>query len=69
MELQQKDQNSLHKRINDYLRGKPMTYEVEESDQETVEAMLDQLQKAEEDLRAAQERVDRLVWELDKAKS
>lgn len=69
MALQQKNQDSLFNRVNDYLRGNPAAYEVEESDQPTVEAMLDQLQKAEADLRIAQERVDRLVWELDRAKS
>jgi len=69
MALQQKNQDSLFNRVNDYLRGNPASYEVEESDQPTIEAMFDQLQKAEEDLRAAQERVDRLVWELDRAKS
>jgi hypothetical protein len=69
MALQQKNPNSLFNRVNDYLRGNPAAYEVEEPDQPTVEAMLEQLQKAEDDLRIAQERVDRLVWELDRAKS
>jgi hypothetical protein len=69
MALQQKNQGSLFNRVNDYLRGNPPAYETEESEQATVEAMLDQLQKAEEELRAAQARVDRLVWELDRAKS
>ncbi len=69
MALQQENQNSLHARVNDYLRGNPTMYETEESDQTTVEAMIEQLQKAEEDLRTAQERVDRLVWELDRGKS
>jgi hypothetical protein len=69
MALQQENQLSLHERVNDYLRGNPTTYETEESEQSTVEAMINQLQKAEADLRTAQERVDRLVWELDRAKS
>jgi hypothetical protein len=69
MELQQKKQNSLHNRVNDYLRGKPMMYAVDESDEAALEAIFDQLQKAEEDLKAVQERVDRLKWELAKAKS
>jgi hypothetical protein len=69
MALQQKNQDSLYNRVNDYLRGNPTAYETEESEQATVEAMLNQLQKAEEELRAAQARVDRLVWELDRAKS
>jgi hypothetical protein len=69
MALQQKNEKSLHNRVNDYLRGKPMTYAVDESDESTIEAIFDQLQKAEQDLRYVQERVDRLKWELAKAKS
>jgi|GEM_PF-2830579 len=69
MELQQKKQKSLHNRVNDYLRGKPMIYAVDESDEAALEAIFDQLQKAEEDLKSVQERVDRLKWELAKAKS
>jgi hypothetical protein len=69
MDLQQKNQNSLNNRVNEYLRGKPVTYAVEESEEAMIEAIFDQLHKAEEDLKAAQERVDRLKWELAKAKS
>jgi hypothetical protein len=69
MELQQKHNKSLHNRVNDYLRGQPMTYAVEESEDATIEALFGQLHKAEEDLKAVQERVDRLKWELAKAKS
>jgi hypothetical protein len=69
MELQPKDDKSLHNRVNDYLRGKPVGYAVEESEESTIEAIFDQLRKAEQDLKAVQERVDRLKWELAKAKS
>lgn len=69
MELQTKDEKSLHNRVNSYLRGKPMTYAVEESEEATIEAIFEQLQKAEQDLKTVHERVDRLKWELAKAKS
>lgn len=68
MELQQENLNSLHNRVNGYLRGKPMIYAVEESEEAVVEAIFDQLREAEEDLKAAQERVDRFKLELAKAK-
>jgi hypothetical protein len=68
MELHQKIEKSLHTRVNDYLRGKPMPYIVDESEEATIEAIFDQLNKAEEDLKAVQERIDRLKWELAKAK-
>ena len=70
MELPKKRQkpNSLHNRVNDYLRGKPMIYAVDDSE-ETLDAIFEQLQQAEENLKVAQERVDRLRWELAKAKS
>jgi uncharacterized protein involved in exopolysaccharide biosynthesis len=69
MELQQKNEKSLHNRVNAYLRGKPATYAVEESEEATIEALFDQLQKAEEDLKTVQQRIDRLKWELAKAQS
>mgnify|MGYP003546481946 FL=1 len=69
MEFQQKNGKSLHNRVNDYLRGKPMVHADEESDEATIEAIFDQLHKAEEDLKAVQQRIDRLKWELAKAKS
>jgi hypothetical protein len=69
MELQTKDEKSLHNRVNSYLRGKPMAYAVEESEEATIEAIFEQLQKAEQELKTVHERVDRLKWELAKAKS
>ncbi|HEY6131579.1 MAG TPA: hypothetical protein VIV27_06140, partial [Halioglobus sp.] len=66
--LQQKKRNSLHSRVNDYLRGKPGTPTVDESE-DTIEAILEQLIRAEHNLKTAQERVDRLRWELAKARS
>ena len=69
MKLQPKNEESLHNRVNNYLRGKPMMYAVDDSDEAAIEAIFDQLLKAEEDLKAMQERVDRLKWELAKAKS
>jgi hypothetical protein len=69
MKLQQKKPDSLHNRVNDYLRGQPMIYAVDESDEAAIEAIFEQLLKAEEDLKSVQERVDRLKWELAKATS
>lgn len=68
-EQQKQKDGSLHNRVNDYLRSKPMIYAVDDSDEAAIEAIFDQLLKAEEDLKAIQERVDRLKWELAKAQS
>jgi hypothetical protein len=64
---QQKTQNSLQQRVDKYLSGNPTTYVVEEAGEEAVEDIFDIVQKAEEHLKAAQERVDRLKWELTMA--
>jgi len=69
MALEQKNEKSLHNRVNDYLKSKPVRYAVVESEEETVEAILDELHKAGEDLKAVKERIDRLKWALAKAKS
>jgi hypothetical protein len=69
MELQQKKQKSLDSRVNDYLRGKPATFAIDESEDVAIEVIFDQLRQAEESLKSAQQRVDRLKWELAKAKS
>jgi len=69
MALEQKNEKSLHNRINDYLGRKPVIYAVVESEEETIEAILDELAKAGEDLKAVKERIHRLKWALAKAKS
>jgi hypothetical protein len=69
MMLQKDSEKSLHNRVNDYLRGQPATFVVEESEEATIEAIFDQLHKAEEDMKTVQQRIDRLKWELAKAKS
>ena len=69
MELQQKKPVSLHNRVNDYLRGKPVKFAIDESENVAVEVIFDQLRQAEANLKSAQERVDRLKWQLAKAKS
>ncbi len=46
-----------------------MTYAVDESEESMIEAMFDQLRMAKDDLRVVQQRIDRLKWELAKAKS
>lgn len=67
--LEQKNEKSLQIRVNDYLGRKPVAYSVVESEEETVESILDELYKAEEDLKAVKERIHRLKWALAKAKS
>jgi len=66
---QQEIDNSLHQRVSNYLRDKPVEYAHEESEAEALDAIFNTLLKAEEDLRAAQERVDLLKWEIAKVKS
>jgi prefoldin subunit 5 len=73
MVLQEKKQNSLQQRINVYLHGE---YIVEDSQDEAVVVLFDMLQQAEEELQkagenleAAQERVGRLKLELAKVPS
>ena len=67
--LQEKTQSSLQHRVQEYLRNKPIAYASERSEKEAVEAIFTLLKKAEEELKAAQERVDRLKWELAKSKA
>ncbi len=69
MELQPKNQNSLHKRVNEYLRGTSMLYLVEENEDASLAAIFDQLHEAQEELEVIQARVDRLQWELAKDRS
>jgi hypothetical protein len=52
-----------------YWRGKPMASAVEESEEAMIEAIFEQLQKAEQDLNTVQGRVDRRKWGLAKASS
>ena len=66
----QKTQESLQQRVNDLLHENPLLeYAVEESMQQSVEDFSILLQRAEEELKASQARVDRLKWELEKARS
>jgi hypothetical protein len=67
MALEQKNEKSLHNRVNDYLNSKPVIYAVVESEEETIEAILDELNKAQEDLKAVKERIRRLKWALARA--
>jgi len=67
MALEQKKEKSLHNRVNDYLNSKPVRYAVVESEEETVEAILDELNKAQENLKAVKERIRRLKWALARA--
>ena len=69
MELEQKNEKSLYHRVNVYLKSKPVTYAVVESEEETLEAIFDELNKAQEDLNQVNERIHRLKWALAKVKS
>ena len=62
--------NNLQKRVNMYLSGRPPEYAADDASSEmaVVDSLFGMLQKAEEDLRSAQDRVERLKWELAKAK-
>ena len=64
--LQQKGDRTLQQRVSDYLRDTPKKYVVEETEDDTAEAMFKLLSEAQGQLRAAQERVDRLRAELAK---
>jgi hypothetical protein len=66
---QQESGNSLNQRVSNYLRDKPVVYAHEESEAEALDAIFDTLLKAEENLRAAQKRVNLLKWEIAKIKS
>jgi hypothetical protein len=65
MEMQDTDDSkSLQQRVDEYLRGKPKLGMPEESEEQTANAIFEMLQKAENNLKNAQARVDRLRWEL-----
>ncbi|MEM6583990.1 MAG: hypothetical protein AAF699_22135 [Pseudomonadota bacterium] len=65
----QKSQGSLQQRINELLHSKPVAFAIEEPKEESIEALSTLLARAEKELESAQKRVDRLRWELEKAKS
>lgn len=69
MDTVKNTQAPLQNRVNDYLRTQPLAYAVEEPMEESIEAIFSLLQKAESELQIAQERVNRLKWELEKARS
>ena len=69
MDTAKNTQAPLQNRVNDYLRTQPLAYAVEEPMEESIEAIFSLLQKAESELQIAQERVNRLKWELEKARS
>ena len=66
---QQDVKQTLQQRVTSLLRSEHSGYVSGESDIETVDAIYQTLLRAEKDLEAAQERVDRLKWELAKAKT
>ena len=69
MDTTEKTQAPLLNRVNDYLRTNPLDYAVEEPMEESFEAIFSLLKKAETDLQEAQDRVNRLKWELERIRS
>ena len=69
MMSQQQTQESLQQRVNELLRGNPLGYAVEGTKQQSVEDFSRLLLTAEKELKASQARVDRLKWELEKARA
>ena len=67
--LQQKGDRTLQQRVSEYLRDTPRKYVVEETEDDATEAMFKLLSEAQDQLRAAQERVDRLRAELAKVQA
>jgi hypothetical protein len=61
--------SSLQNRVDQYLKDQYIGYVSEPSETETVEDLFRMVKKAEEELSAAQERVDRLKWELARVQS
>lgn len=66
---QQRAAGSLQQRINDLLHSNPVAFAIEEPKEESVDALSTLLARAERELEVAQTRVDRLRWELEKARS
>ena len=62
------DKQPLQQRVNEYLRGEKLPAPLDEPNEESIDAIFELLQKAEEDLKVAQETVARLKSELDKAR-
>jgi hypothetical protein len=69
MMSRQESQESLQQRVSNILHGNPAAHAPEEPEHEPVEAISSLLEKAEEELKTAQQRVDRLSWQLEKARS
>ncbi len=61
--------NSLQNRVDRYLKDKFIDYASEPTESETIDDLFTMVKKAEEDLAAAQERLDRLKWELARVQS
>jgi len=59
--------STLQQRVKEVLSGAPTDYASDDSDADMVNTVFDLLQKAEDDLNAAQARVDNLKWKLAKA--
>ena len=68
-QTQEQTQKSLQQRVNQLLRGNPVGYAEEVTKQQSIEDFTRLLQRAEEELKTSQSRVDRFKWELEKARS
>ena len=66
---QKQTEESLQQRVNELLRVNPLGYAVEVTKQQSVEDFSRLLLTAEKELTASQARVDRLKWELEKARA
>jgi len=66
---QQERKDTLQQRVGDLLRGAPSAQVTVETGIEAVDSLHQALLKEQATLEATQERVDRLLWELEKAKS
>ena len=58
----------LQERVNEYLRGKPLSNPIDEPPEESIDVIFDLLQRAEEDLKVAQATVARLKSKLEKVR-
>ena len=64
----QQTKESLQQRVSDMLHTPPLANAVKKPKEESVKAIFSLLQRAEQELKTAQKRVDRLKRELQKVR-
>jgi len=69
MMSRQNPRQSLRHRVDAFLHQHPPVQSVDEPEEESVEQIFALIQKAEGELEVARARVERLKWELEKARS